>query len=226
MRWAAPWSHKGVKLLVGELTLGLPDRAARRAPPKGRHPPAAPAPNRQALLVLAHLRCGDTYTRLAASFGIGVATVHRYIREAVDLLAALVPTLQQALNRAAAKAFVLLDGTLLPMDRIAADRPFYSGKHRKHGMNVPKSSPARSAACCGPPPRCPAPCTASRRPAPTASSTPRPRSAWFATATRATRAPAAPYGCPSVANTATSPAVICVLTHQRARGQSHERHRR
>lgn len=37
---------------------------------------------------------------------------------------------------AARKAFVILDGTLLPIDRIAADRPFYSGKHRKHGMNV------------------------------------------------------------------------------------------
>lgn len=55
-------------------------------------------PSRQALLVLARLRCGDTYTRLAASLGIGVATVYRYIREAVDPLAALVPTLQQALN--------------------------------------------------------------------------------------------------------------------------------
>ncbi|KMS66699.1 transposase, partial [Streptomyces viridochromogenes] len=32
--------------------------------------------------------------------------------------------------------FVILDGTLLPIDRIAADRPFYSGKHKKHGMNV------------------------------------------------------------------------------------------
>jgi hypothetical protein len=31
---------------------------------------------------------------------------------------------------------VVLDGTLLPIDRIAADRPFYSGKHKKHGMNV------------------------------------------------------------------------------------------
>lgn len=37
---------------------------------------------------------------------------------------------------AATKAFVILDGTLLPIDRIAADRPFYSGKHKKHGMNV------------------------------------------------------------------------------------------
>jgi len=26
--------------------------------------------------------------------------------------------------------------TLLPIDRIAADRPFYSGEHKKHGMNV------------------------------------------------------------------------------------------
>ncbi|MEU2134585.1 transposase family protein [Streptomyces sp. NPDC018352] len=94
-----------------------------------------PAP-RQALLVLAHLRCGDTYTRLAAAFDIGLATVYRYIREAVDLLATAAPTLQQAMERAEAKAYVILDGTLLPIDRIAADRPFYSGKHKKHGMNV------------------------------------------------------------------------------------------
>lgn len=31
---------------------------------------------------------------------------------------------------------MILDGTLLPIDRIAADRPYYSGKHQKHGMNV------------------------------------------------------------------------------------------
>ncbi len=34
------------------------------------------------------------------------------------------------------KAYLILDGTLLPIDRIAADRPSYSGKHKKHGMNV------------------------------------------------------------------------------------------
>lgn len=44
--------------------------------------------------------------------------------------------LQQALNRAEDKAFVILDGTLLPIYRIAADRPFHSGKHRKHGTDV------------------------------------------------------------------------------------------
>lgn len=31
---------------------------------------------------------------------------------------------------------MLLDGTLLPIDRVAADRPYYSGKHKRHGMNV------------------------------------------------------------------------------------------
>ncbi|ROQ78434.1 hypothetical protein EES39_31330 [Streptomyces sp. ADI92-24] len=32
---------------------------------------------RQALLALAHLRCDDTYAKLAAGFGIGIATVCR-----------------------------------------------------------------------------------------------------------------------------------------------------
>ncbi|MET8747520.1 transposase family protein [Streptomyces sp. NPDC004728] len=91
---------------------------------------------RQALLVLAHLRCGDTYARLAAGFRIGIATVYRYIRETVDLLASLAPTLEQAMDTVRRKAYVILDVTLLPIDRIAADRPYYSGKKKHHGMNV------------------------------------------------------------------------------------------
>jgi hypothetical protein len=45
-------------------------------------------PGRQALLMLAHLRNGDTYTRLGAGFAIGPSTAWRYVRQAVDLLAA------------------------------------------------------------------------------------------------------------------------------------------
>ncbi|SCD34240.1 Helix-turn-helix of DDE superfamily endonuclease [Streptomyces sp. PpalLS-921] len=82
------------------------------------------------------LRCGDTYARLAAGFRVGIATVYRYIREAVDLLAALAPTLEQAMTAARKKAYVILDGTVLPIDRIAADQPYYSGKKKHHGMNV------------------------------------------------------------------------------------------
>ncbi len=68
---------------------------------------------------------------------------------------------------------VLLDGTLLPIDRIAADLPYYSGKHKKHGMNVQViadpfgrlhwASPALQG-----------PSTTSVQPANTASSSPRP----------------------------------------------------
>lgn len=31
---------------------------------------------------------------------------------------------------------MILDGTLIAVDRVAADRPLYSGKHKKHGMNL------------------------------------------------------------------------------------------
>lgn len=87
-------------------------------------------------VLLAHLRCDDTYGRLAAGFRGGIATVYRYIREAVDLLAAQAPTLKQAMTTVRKKAYVILDGTVLPIDRIAADRPYYSGKKKHHGMNV------------------------------------------------------------------------------------------
>jgi DDE superfamily endonuclease/Helix-turn-helix of DDE superfamily endonuclease len=95
-------------------------------------------PGRQALLVLAYLRKGDTFAELAAGFGIGTATAWRYVTETVALLAARAPKLRRALTSAkdAGYAYVVIDGTLIPIDRVAADRPFYSGKHRRHGMNL------------------------------------------------------------------------------------------
>ncbi|MEU9018625.1 transposase family protein [Actinomadura sp. NPDC048394] len=49
-----------------------------------------------------------------------------------------VPEGRQALRSAARKAFVILDGSLIATDRLsgAADRLHYSGKHRRHGVNV------------------------------------------------------------------------------------------
>ena len=92
----------------------------------------------QALLVLVHLRKGETFAGLAAGFGVGTTTAWRYVQEAVALLAGCAPKLDAALGAVAkaGHAFVVLDGTLIPIDRVAADRPFYSGKHRKHGMNL------------------------------------------------------------------------------------------
>ena len=95
-------------------------------------------PGQQALLVLAYLRKGETFAELAAGFGVGTATAWRYVEETVALLAARAPKLRKAVRDAkkAGYAYVVLDGTLIPIDRVAADRPFYSGKHHKHGMNL------------------------------------------------------------------------------------------
>ncbi len=95
-------------------------------------------PGQQALLVLAYLRKGETFADLAAGFGVGTTTAWRYVDETVALLAARAPKLHQAVRAAKKKgyAYVVLDGTLIPVDRVAADRPFYSGKHKRHGMNL------------------------------------------------------------------------------------------
>jgi len=115
---------------------------------------------RQALLVLAYLRKGDTFAELAAGFGIGTATAWRYVTETVALLASRAPKLRRALTSAknAGHGYVVIDGTLIPIDRVAADRPFYSGKHRRHGMNLQViSAPAGEIVWVSG--RCPAPCT-------------------------------------------------------------------
>ena len=96
------------------------------------------SPGHQALLVLAYLRKGETFADVAAGFGVGTATAWRYVTETVALLAARSPRLRDALAAAkkAGHAYVVIDGTLVPIDRVAADRPFYSGKHQQHGMNL------------------------------------------------------------------------------------------
>ena len=95
-------------------------------------------PDQQALLVLAYLRKGETFAELAAGFAVGTTTAWRYVEEVLALLAARAPKLRQAVRDAkkAGYAYVVLDGTLIPIDRVAADRPFYSGKHKRHGMNL------------------------------------------------------------------------------------------
>jgi hypothetical protein len=82
-------SSRTLRFLTGQLTVGRQEIGTR-----WRRLPAA----RQALLALAHLRCGDTYAQLAAGFSIGIATVYRYIREAVEVLSALAPSLAEAMR--------------------------------------------------------------------------------------------------------------------------------
>ncbi len=58
--------------------------------------------------------------------------------ETVALLAARAPKLRQAVRAAVRSGYphAVLDGTLIRTDRVAADRPFFSGKHHCHGMNL------------------------------------------------------------------------------------------
>ena len=95
-------------------------------------------PGQQALLVLVYLRKGETFTELGAGFGVSTATAWRYVEETVALLSARSPKLGQALRKAKQDGlhYLVLDGTLIHTDRVKADRPYFSGKHRVHGMNV------------------------------------------------------------------------------------------
>lgn len=135
--------HQELAVLVYPSAINLPSSTPRllsRHPADRRHRLKTHwcrlSPGRRAPLALVHLRCGDTYQSLATAFGIGVAIVYRYIGEAVDVLASLAPTLKQGVDAVAIKAFVILDGILLSSDRLAADRPYFLGKHKKYGMNV------------------------------------------------------------------------------------------
>jgi len=96
------------------------------------------SPEQQALLVLVHLRKGETFAELAAGFAVGTTTAWRYMEETVALLAARAPKLRAAVRGAAraGRAYAVVDGTLIAIDRVAKDRPFYSGKYRRHGMNL------------------------------------------------------------------------------------------
>lgn len=102
-------------------------------------------PRTQALLTLAYLRKGEALRDLAAGFGISAATAWRRTRETIRLLAARAPGIRDALQHAkrSGAALVILDDTLVHIDRNQIDRPFYSGKHKRHGMNLQAIADAR-----------------------------------------------------------------------------------
>ncbi|GLZ40545.1 transposase [Actinokineospora sp. NBRC 105648] len=95
-------------------------------------------PGRQALLGLVYLRKGEPFAEVGAGFEVCTTTCWRYVNEVVELPARRSPKPREALGGAKRQgmAHVVIDGTLIPIDRVAADRPFYSGKHRMHGVNL------------------------------------------------------------------------------------------
>ncbi|MBB3726936.1 hypothetical protein FHR33_002796 [Nonomuraea dietziae] len=69
----------------------------------------------------------------------------------MDLLATPADDVHAAVKRAARLAYAILDGTLIPMDRLADERPYYNGKRKQHGMNVHLlADPAGRLVCASP----------------------------------------------------------------------------
>ncbi|NYF58572.1 hypothetical protein HDA35_004403 [Micromonospora purpureochromogenes] len=52
------------------------------------------------------------------------------------LLAAVAEDLATAMRRIRQLAYAILDGTLISIDRVADQQPYYSDKHKRHGLNV------------------------------------------------------------------------------------------
>lgn len=101
----------------------------------------------QALLALRWFRDRTRPGRLAADHQISRATAYRYVDEAVDVLSAQAPGLDQALRRALADGvpYVVLDGKVFETDRLAETvtskkgqdiNAWYSGKKHRPGANV------------------------------------------------------------------------------------------
>lgn len=82
-------------------------------------------PGQQALLVLVYLRKGEPFAEVGAGFDVSTTTSWRYVNETVELLAARVPKLRAALRKAKREgmAYVITDGTLIPIDRIPLRGP-------------------------------------------------------------------------------------------------------
>lgn len=98
------------------------------------------SPSRQALLVLVHLRCGDSFAQLGFSFGVSPVTAYRYVGETVELLAAHARTLEAAMAGQAARGEVtILDGTIIPTFRVRCvsdHKAWYCYRKKTYGVNL------------------------------------------------------------------------------------------
>jgi hypothetical protein len=101
-------------------------------------------PVTQAVLVIAFLRTNLTYAELAAGFDISPSTCWRDIREGISVLADRGRRI--SLKDVAALAvkmgwdYVIVDGVHVPAvtfgRKTGGQKAFYSGKHKRHGLNV------------------------------------------------------------------------------------------
>jgi DDE superfamily endonuclease/Helix-turn-helix of DDE superfamily endonuclease len=102
------------------------------------------SPLAQAVLVIAFLRTNLTYAELAAGFGISEATCWRDVAEGISVLADRGRRISlRDVARLAVRMgwdYVIVDGVHVPAvtfgRKTGGQRAFYSGKHKRHGLNV------------------------------------------------------------------------------------------
>ena len=96
------------------------------------------------MLVIAFLRTNLTYAELAAGFGISPATCWRNVAEGISVLADRGRRISlRDVARLAVKMgwdYLIVDGVHVPAvtfgRKTGGQRAFYSGKHKRHGLNV------------------------------------------------------------------------------------------
>src|SRR3954451_262432 len=121
--------------------------APHRRRPGARPGQRAATVHAQVVLVLRWLRHRLDLRTLALQARVSIATAYRYLHEGLDVIAGHAPNLEQVLPDAhrAGVVFLCLDGTLIPIDRVAArvevaghraHHLWFSGKHRAFGGNV------------------------------------------------------------------------------------------
>ncbi len=95
-------------------------------------------PGRQALLALVHLRKGEGFADLVEGFAVGTATAWRYVARPSHCWPAAPPSCAVRWRRRRRPGTRSWSSTAHSSrsDKVAEDRPFYSGKHRRHGMNL------------------------------------------------------------------------------------------
>ncbi|MEV4362734.1 transposase family protein [Nonomuraea sp. NPDC049625] len=132
------------RALVQYVARLLHDERRLRGTPQGSR---ALSPFRQAVMVVRWFRGEHDIPKLGREHRISRATAYGYIHEGIGVLSAQAPDLHEALDRAQAEglAYVILDATLIPIDRCAeqtisvkgeAIDAWYSGKAHQHAGNL------------------------------------------------------------------------------------------
>ena len=132
----------GVKVSAG--TCGDLAESLRRRHEKNRTRWRLPSPLAQAVLVIAFLRTNLTCAELAAGSGIPESTCWREVAEGISVLADRGRRISLAdVARLAVKMgwdYLIVDGVHVPSvtfgRKTAGQRAYYSGKHKRHGLNV------------------------------------------------------------------------------------------